>query len=191
MRPFTVEYKAYSAARPIHNAIDAALLLRKGGLRADNVEKIVIERHPDWSEYHRNTSPATFHEAQVSIEYSSAVALIEGQALPPQYSNELLKRPDLVELMSKISVVTVDGLPRGVTCRMVATTKDGNTMVEQVDDPKGSVGNPVSDEELAAKFTWLAGPVVTEETCAKIIALVNGVAQLPNVDELLSLCVAV
>jgi 2-methylcitrate dehydratase PrpD len=188
--PVTVEYKAYSAARPIHNAIDAALRLRASGLRAEDVQQIVIERHPDWSEYHRNSAPATYHEAQVSVEYSTAVALIEGVALPGQYSDEMVHRPDLLELMGRIRVQTVDGLPRGVSCRLVATKNDGSTVVEQVDDPKGSVGNPLSDAELTAKFTRLATPVVGAGIAGQIAAAVNGAKDLPDIAGLLALCVA-
>jgi len=188
--PVTVEYKAYSAARPIHNAIDAALRLRARGLTPGEVESIVIERHPDWSEYHRNPSPATYHEAQVSIEYSTAVALTEGAALPPQYSDDQVHRPDLVALMQKISIETDDSLPRGVSCRFVVTTNDGRTLTEQVDDPKGSVGNPLSDDELTAKFMRLATPVVVAGVPNEIITMVNGIRDLAEINSLVVLCVA-
>lgn len=183
-----VEYKAYSAARPIHNAIDAALLLRARGLVADDVASIVIRRHPDWSNYHRNTSPRTYHEAQVSIEYSTAVALVEGSALPEQYSNENVRRPDLVTLMAKTTVQTDPTLPKGVSCRVEATTVGGDVLVEQVDDAKGSLLNPMTDEDLAAKFTRLATPVLRDGVAAQIVAAVNDVESLSTLDGLVALC---
>src|SRR5205823_4573958 len=83
--PVFMEFKPYSCARPIHNAIDCALNIRKelaGPLAA--VRSITVQRHPAWASYHQNAEPKTYHEAQVSLPYSVAVALVEGAALLPQ-----------------------------------------------------------------------------------------------------------
>ncbi|MGP1613768.1 MAG: MmgE/PrpD family protein, partial [Pollutimonas bauzanensis] len=83
-----IEFKPYSCARPIHNAIDCALEIRgKHSPDLDQIEHIGMARHPDWAHYHQNADPATYHEAQVSLPYSVAVALADGQALFAQYNN--------------------------------------------------------------------------------------------------------
>ena len=186
--PVAVEYKAYSAARPIHNAIDAALELRRKGATADDVESLVVFRHPDWSEYHRNSRPQTYHEAQVSLPYSTAVALIEGGALPEQYTDEQVHRPDLVALMSRISIETREGLPRGVSCRLELKKKDGSTLTSQVDDAKGSLGNPMTDEDLEAKFTRLSAPVLPSGRPEQVIDAVRKIRDLENVAGIIALC---
>jgi 2-methylcitrate dehydratase PrpD len=183
--PVAVEYKAYSAARPIHNAIDAALNLRAAGLVADDVRRIVAYRHPDWSEYHRNAAPNTYHEAQVSLPYSTAVALVEGAALPEQYADDQVHRPDLVALMDKITIETDPTLPRGVSVRLEVTRTDGSTVHNQVDDAKGSLGNPMSDDDLAAKFIRLATPVLPDGRPALIV---DAVRDLTEVRALIALC---
>ncbi|WP_082763557.1 MmgE/PrpD family protein [Frondihabitans sp. PAMC 28766] len=188
--PVAVEYKAYSAARPIHNSIDAALQLRAEGVRGDDVESIVVYRHPDWADYHLNRSPQTFHEAQVSLPYATAVALVEGAALPAQFGDDIINRPDLVALTQRISVETDPTLPKGVSCRLELTTKNGSHLTAQVDDAKGSLGNPMTDQDLEAKFTRLAGPVVPEGKTAEIIQAVTGVRDLSGVGALIELCAA-
>lgn len=183
--PVAVEYKAYSAARPIHNAIDGALNLRAAGVTAQDVERIVVFRHPDWSEFHRNTAPNTYHEAQVSLPFSTAVALVEGAALPEQYADDQVHRADLVALMGRISIETDPSLPRGVSCRLEVTKTDGSTVTSQVDDAKGSLGNPMTDQDLQAKFTRLATPVLPAGKPEQIIAAVD---DPPAVAELIALC---
>jgi 2-methylcitrate dehydratase PrpD len=160
--PVTVEYKPYSAARPLHNGIDAALALAERGISAADVERIEIVRHPDWSEYHRNIRPTTFHEAQVSLPYATAVALVDGAALPPQFADDQLDRPELVRLMSVMSFVTDPELPRGVSLRLTVDLSDGRRESVQVDSPKGSVANPMDDHELRQKFLSLAQPVIAD-----------------------------
>lgn len=185
--PVEVEYKPYSAARPIHNSIDAALRLRAAGVQPNVVDKLVVFRHPDWSEYHRNSAPKTFHEAQVSLPYATAVALADGAALPPQFEDEQLHRADLRTLLEQISIETDPTLPRGVSCRLELTLTDGRTMVEQVDDPKGSAANPMTDDDLLDKFNRLAGPVIGENAAAKLATLVDGVRDASGVDQLIAL----
>lgn len=186
--PVVVEYKAYSAARPIHNAIDAALILRHEGVHADDVEALVVHRHPDWSHYHRNSAPQTYHEAQVSLPYSTAVALLEGAALPEQYSDAQVHRPDVVALMDRIRIDTDPRLPRGVSCRLELTTRHGGHRTVQVDDPKGSVRNPLTNDELASKFTRLAAPVLATGRPAEVIAAVDHVDELADITALVELC---
>lgn len=183
--PVTVEYKAYSAARPIHNAIDAALELRRRGVRAGDVARIVVFRHPDWSNYHRNPAPSTYHEAQVSLPYSTAVALADGAALPEQYADDQVHRPDLVSLMGKIVIETEPSLPRGVSCRLEVTGTEGDRIVVQVDDAKGSRGNLMTDADLVAKFTRLATPVLPAGRPAKVV---DAAWNLSGVDKLIALC---
>src|SRR5262245_5525743 len=62
-RPYKleIEFKPYSCARPIHNAIDCALDIRarhRPDLNA--IQKIVMARHPDWAHYHQNAAPRTY-----------------------------------------------------------------------------------------------------------------------------------
>src|SRR6185436_15692801 len=156
-----IEFKPYSCARPIHNAIDCALEIRsKPGFDAAKVTAIEIERHEDWSKYHRNPTPTTYHEAQVSLPFSFAVALLEGKALLKQYSDKNIRNKDIKRLSGLAKFETVQGLPRGVSVRITVTQSDGKKFTSQVDYPKGSIQNSMSDEELRVKFMSLTVPVI-------------------------------
>jgi 2-methylcitrate dehydratase PrpD len=171
-----IEFKPYSCARPIHNAIDCALTIRKQykpDLMA--IRRIVMERHPDWAHYHQNKTPATYHEAQVSLPYSVAVALEEGAALFAQYRDDKLKQPGLLHAMDVIEIVANDTLPRGVSCRMTMEMNDGSSYVAQVDDPKGSIGNPMNNDELRIKFDSLATPVIGADGARRLADVVAGI----------------
>jgi len=171
-----IEFKPYSCARPIHNAIDCALTIRKQhkpDLMA--IRRIVMERHPDWAHYHQNKTPATYHEAQVSLPYSVAVALEEGAALFAQYRDDKLKQPGLLHAMDVIEIVANDTLPRGVSCSMTMEMNDGSSYVAQVDDPKGSIGNPMNNDELRIKFDSLATPVIGADGARRLADAVAGI----------------
>ena len=183
-----IEFKPYSCARPIHNAIDCALEIRNRHQPAlDAIQHIEMARHPDWAHYHQNKTPQTYHEAQVSLPYSIAVALKEGQALLKQYNDRKLRDP-VLRRISDLTGFTVDAsLPRGVSCKMTMTMNDGRQFVSQVDYPKGSIQNPMSDDELRAKFDSLAAPVIGAARAAQIAELVGAVDECGDVGELMRL----
>lgn len=185
-----IEFKPYSCARPIHNAIDCALeIRRKHNPDLNDIRSIVVKRHPDWSEYHRNIAPRTYHEAQVSLPYSVAIALLEGHALLAQYTDRKLGNKTVRRLMDRTRIETDAKLPRGVSCHTTITLASGKKFVSQVDYPKGSIQNPMSDAELRAKFDALAVPVVGAARAAKIAGLAMSIERCKNVGELLRLAV--
>lgn len=186
-----IEFKPYSCARPIHNAIDCALeIRRKHAPAVGEIRSIVVRRHPDWARYHQNTAPRTYHEAQVSLPYSVAIALVEGNALLGQYTDRKLGNAEVRRLMNITRIETDDGLPRGVSCHTTITMASGEAYVSQVDYPKGSIENPMSDDELRAKFESLAAPVVGSLRCAQITDAVARIERCANVGGLMRLTAA-
>jgi 2-methylcitrate dehydratase PrpD len=183
-----IEHKPYSCARPIHNAIDCALELRnRDNPRLDDIQHIEVERHPDWALYHQNKAPKTYHEAQVSLPYSIAVAFKEGKALLGQFTDRKLKDPQLQRIMNLTGISVNDKLPRGVSCRMTCTMGDGGKFVSQIDYPKGSIQNPMSDAEIRIKFDTLAIPVIGAQRAQQIADLVDNIEKLRNAGELMRL----
>ena len=188
--PVHIEYKAYSCARPIHNAIDCALNVRAQlSEPVSAITSMTMRRHPAWADYHLNRRPQTYHEAQVSLPYSVAVALIEGAAMFPQYQNDKLAEPEILRLMDLLTVVPDESLPRGVSCHLVAETAGGATLESQVDHPKGSIANPMSEEEMRRKVHILADPVVGEGQVDALIETVGAVESLDSVGPIMALCV--
>ncbi|MGZ8265430.1 MAG: MmgE/PrpD family protein [Burkholderiales bacterium] len=183
-----IEFKPYSCARPIHNAIDCALEVRsQDGFRVQDVEAIRFDRHPDWARYHQNKTPHSYHEAQVSLPFSVAVALMEGKALLAQYSNRNIRNAEVKRLSALVTIAEDASLPRGVSCRMTATLRDGRKLVSQVDYPKGSIQNPMTEAEMRAKFDSLAVPVIGEKRAGALAEQVMALEKVRDVSELMKL----
>ena len=69
------------------------------------------------------------------------------------------------------------------------TLASGKKFVSQVDYPEGSIQNPMSDEELQAKFEALAVPVIGAAQVSRIVDLVMHIERCNDVGELLRLTV--
>jgi 2-methylcitrate dehydratase PrpD len=184
--PVIVEYKPYSCARPIHNAIDCALALRPGlDGRLDDIERIVMHRHPTWEKYHVIARPRSYHEAQVSLPYSVAVALVDGAALPAQYTDERVENDKQVQGLAALVQVEADpSLARGVSCHMVVTLRTGEALESTVDYPLGSVQNPMNDDVLIAKSRTLATPVIGAQRFDQFVELALGFDKADSVGPL-------
>ncbi len=189
-RPYKleIEFKPYSCARPIHNAIDCALEIRnRHHPDLSSVARIVMARHPDWAHYHQNATPQTYHEAQVSLPFSIAVALKEGTALLKQYSDANIANPLIKRISSRVEFVVDKRLPRGVSCAMTMAMSDGRRFSAHVDYPKGSIQNPMSDAELHAKFMSLAAPDIGDKRAVQLADTVRGIERCDNVRRLMTL----
>ena len=183
-----IEFKPYSCARPIHNSIDCALeICRRDKPDLKRIKHIEIARHPDWAHYHQNVTPKTYHEAQVSLPYATAVAMVEGRALLEQFTDAKLQDPQLLRLMSLMKISVDASLPRGVSCRMTMTMNDGSKLGSQVDYPKGSIQNPMSDAELRGKFESLAAPVLGAARAAQIADRVSDMENCASVRDLMEM----
>jgi 2-methylcitrate dehydratase PrpD len=189
--PVFIEFKPYSCARPIHNAIDCALNIRRELKEPlSRVRGITVQRHPSWAHYHLNAEPKTYHEAQVSLPYSVAVALIEGAALLPQYQESKLSDPNILRLSKMVKVIPDDTLPRGVSCLMTLETEAGAVYRSQVDHPRGSISNPMTSDEMSNKVHMLADGVIGHSNVDKLTDLVRNITALPYIDELTRLIAA-
>ena len=186
--PIYLEFKPYACARPIHNAIDCALEIRKGHkINIADIKEISVRRHPEWAGYHVISEPHNYNEAQVSLPYSVAISLVEGKAFFEQYSDERLKDQRVLELAKKVKITADKSLPRGVSCAMEIHMKDGAVYSSQVDYAKGSRENPMTDEERKDKFHSLASGILSSKKRAVVISVVERLDELRDMSELCKL----
>jgi 2-methylcitrate dehydratase len=104
----------------------------------------------------------TKEEADHSLPYMVAVALLDGDVSPAQYLPERITRPDVQGLLRKVTIRPDDALskrfPAEMPCRIRITLKDGTTLNIEKQDYEGFYTRPMSWEQAAAKFDRLAAP---------------------------------
>ncbi|MGE5525342.1 MAG: MmgE/PrpD family protein, partial [Rhodospirillaceae bacterium] len=99
--------KPYSCCGSTHAYIDAALALRRklgapwDPMRSVRVGTSKVVDVQCGFDYH----PSTALNAQMSLRYIVAAALLEGQALPPQFSEEKIADPKIVALAGRLELV--------------------------------------------------------------------------------------
>jgi 2-methylcitrate dehydratase len=104
--------------------------------------------------------PTTRETADHSFPYCVAVALKDGEVTLRSFGEKRLRDTALRELMKKIRVVRepdfVERYPAAMPTRITVRTREGKSYTRQKDLPLGHPGNPMSDQEVEAKFRQLA-----------------------------------
>ncbi|GMR09370.1 MAG: MmgE/PrpD family protein [Anaerolineae bacterium] len=153
-------YKAFPTEALTHQPISAALAVcRDHGIAHDQVAELLVEtttRGADILSDPSKYKPETKETADHSLPYVIAAAVVDGNVLPESFSVEKLKDPRIRELLPKIKVVAdseIDDLfPKIKRARVTITTTDGQSHTAQTDVAKGDPADPMSDEDIEAKF---------------------------------------
>jgi 2-methylcitrate dehydratase PrpD len=176
--------KTYSVGYPIQSALDAFLKLRREhGLKADNVEHIVVRLPEDGAGIVDNSSMP-----DVNCQYIMAVALLDGAvSFANSHSYERMKDPQVQAVKARVELVADRKLmdPAAPRSGLVEVKlRDGSTVSEFTRFPPGTKENPVSTEGVVAKVRDLMEPVLGAARTKGLIQRVNALEDLRNVREL-------
>jgi 2-methylcitrate dehydratase PrpD len=139
----------------------------------------------------RKRDPQNVVDTQFSMPWQAAIALIDGKIDADTFTEENIHRPDVRELMAKVDWVVDEEFerryPEHYSCSVTVTMEDGAEYTSVVDDPKGDYRNPVTQEELEAKFRGLAARELDGDRVERLVALVTNIDKLDDVGELFSI----
>jgi 2-methylcitrate dehydratase len=159
--------KKFNAEIHSQSAIEALLELRaEHDVDPGEVEKIeldtfqvaydIIGGGEEGSKYEVSTK----EEADHSLPYLLAVALIDGQVLPAQYRRERIAADDVQGLLRRVEVRPDEQLsehfPEQHSARLRLHLRGGRVLEREQRDYEGFTTRPMSWETVAAKFDDLA-----------------------------------
>lgn len=178
--------KSWAVMGGLHGAVEAARTLRER-IAGRAIERIDIRvgdvvYHHGWWPAER---PLTAIGGQMNIGYATAVTLLDGIALPEQFTDQRLDGDDVWNLLNRTHVEhdrTIDTLPVELRFQthVTLTLSDGTRETTSVIAPHGNPTDPVTNDEVVAKFRSLVTRVLPTERAA---AIEHSVLDLPNVDD--------
>jgi 2-methylcitrate dehydratase len=192
--PFRItrtSFKAYPAVVHTQGPIGLVLELRQQIAPAD-IESV---RVATYGEALRRTAtetekwdPKTRETADHSIPYLVAAAFQDGGVTPATFAPSRIQDPALRPLIKKLTIVEEPEFtrryPAEACTRIEVTTTDGRRMAAQTSHPKGHHRNPLTDQEVEAKFRGLAAWPLGREGCDRVLAEVWGLETAATVDGL-------
>src|ERR1700677_314871 len=114
----------------------------------------------------------TKEQADHSLPYLLAVALIDGNVMPAQFSPDRIIKPDVQSLLKKVSVRPnhefTEEYPNKMPVKIIVRLQDGKVIEHEVQDYPGLASHPFTWEDAAHKFDTLVAGRVDEGLSGEI-----------------------
>ena len=175
--------KPHACCRYMQGPIDAILaIMRENHLQASQIQRIEVAilragwglvAEPRAKKYH----PESVVDAQFSMPFGAAIAALEGAAGLDQFTAEKARSAQVRKFMGRVTVMKdiriEKNFPREWPAYATIDLADGRGFEEAIRYPKGDPENPLTWDELAAKFRTLAGAALSRERCDEVIAAIS------------------
>ena len=189
--------KKYNAEFHAQTAMEAALDLRtKEKINAAEIKTInlaifdvafnIIGGGNDGNKQHVKTK----EEADHSLPYMIAVALLDGEVTPAQYDAKRILKQDVQDLLKKVTITPdkamSDRFPAEMPCRLDIELNGGRKLSIEKHDYDGFYTRPMPWDSVVAKFNSIASHYASEIQRAAIVDAVahletNGITHLTGV----------
>ena len=186
----SLEIKPYPSCRGTHAGIDAAVQVKdKYSFQPDDITEV---------EYHVGsiTSLACFHhqpqtglEGKFSLEFCAALAFLEGKITLAQFTDEKVKDSAIQDLISKTKIIVNPKLPKEALTpvEIKVKLKDGKVLLHKIKAAKGEPKNPLSQEELSAKFKDCASIALPPKEVDKLLRLASELELMKDITPLMKI----
>ncbi|MBI4511013.1 MAG: MmgE/PrpD family protein [Deltaproteobacteria bacterium] len=182
--------KKFNAEIHSQSAIEGILELRAhGSVRPEDVERIELDIFDvahliiGGGEEGDKTRVKTKEDADHSLPYMVAVAILDGQVMPEQYAAPRITRDDVQALLRRVIVRPDPELSRRFPdehpCRIRVTLRDGRVLLKEKRDYEGFHTRPMAKETVVAKFERLAAPLADGDTRRRIAGAVMQLDSVP------------
>jgi 2-methylcitrate dehydratase PrpD len=181
-KPFEImktSIKSHACCRYKQGPIDGILrTMKENNLKPEEVKRVTlgilkagfpIIAEPEELKY----NPRTIVDAQFSMPFGAAVAILYGRASLNEYTLENMESPIVKEMMGRVSCVEDPELetvfPRQWPASVELVTRDGRSFSTRIDYPRGDPENPLTRQELLEKFHDLTSAIYPAERREKIV----------------------
>ena len=140
--------------------------------------------------YGLETSVRTKEQADHDLRYLLAVAFLDGDVMPAQFAPDRIIRPDVQELMTKVSArpnaAYTGQYPRQMPARITIRLTDGAAFCREVQDYPGMPSHPFTWADAAGKFDQLTAGRIDSDLATQIKEAVRSLEHI-QVKDLMTL----
>jgi 2-methylcitrate dehydratase PrpD len=158
--------KPFAGVRHAHYGVEAALRLRRHPVFSlEMIEVIRLQTYAEAVQYCGNRAPRTAIQAQFSLSYAIAAALVLGDLGPNAYDD--VGDPIIKRLEQRVVVETDQTrLRRGAR---VTIDIGGESLIESLDDVAGDPAMPMTKDQVVAKFRRYVEPILGERDAGSLV----------------------
>jgi aconitate decarboxylase len=184
-----VGFKKHPSNYFTHRPIDAALALREAhGVEAHDIDRVhVLFPHFD---YVNRPAPRSGLDGKFSVQYTTAVALVDGEVTIDSFTNERRYAADVEALLPRVTLEMDASIPADFDAMhtvVTVTLRDGRNLSQRVDKLSGWLGSPLTPEQRLKKFHTCARRVLARHAAERVVDLVERLETLRDVREIMDL----
>jgi 2-methylcitrate dehydratase PrpD len=192
-----VGFKMYPNVTSIHAALDALRsILLEENVTAAQVEKIDVGcGHMTFVHTAWDYRPVSVTAAQMNMYYGLSVMGLRGNVSAADYSEDAIDDPEILAFMPRINIAVdpeIEG--RGPAyrhaARIAVRTADGRTLGRAVLHRRGSPENPVTRQDVEAKFAANVSRLLTPGSADGLKHLAARLDALANAGEIIRIIAA-
>lgn len=198
-------FKPYACCRFSHQVVDAALaVIQRHNIRSQDVSDVMVRIHTTAYEKlfqpeARRYRPQSVVDAQFSIPYIIATAILHGRPMPQHFTDDAIRAPDVLTMAGRIKGKPDDEYekqyPQRYPTMVSFQLNNGKEYSEYSDLPSGDPENPsyqqdpaLFGQEILSKVDALMASVPHYATRQNdIVALMRRLENLSNLSELVQL----
>ena len=145
------------------------------------VQSVTLECIPEMVQMLNNPNPVTPLDAQLSLPYCAAVALVRGAVGLQDFSDGAIRNPEIAATIPMIHIVESTSLPDDAEPVVHVRFANGESEVFTVPFAKGAPQNPLSLLEVKAKFDMLTARTLAPSGQARLFEIISHLESLDNV----------
>ncbi len=184
-----VGFKKHPSNYFTHRPIDAALALREEhALKAEQIARVTVT-FPRF-EYVNRPQPETGLDGKFSVQYTTALALLDGEISVDSFTNERRFAADIVALLPKIELRIDDNIPADFDHMHVivdVATTDGRTLSKKIEKLSGWIGSPLTREQRLKKFYSCSRRVLDDSSANRVLEAVEKLDTLPDITAIMDI----
>jgi len=182
--------KLYPVCRWAQPPTEAVLaLVEKHNVTADQVVDIKIETFHEAKRL--NAIPENTEQAQYSLPFAVAAALVRGTIGVKEVTEDGLNDPQIMDLAKRIQITETDdfnaAFPAHRFARAHLHLKDGRVLSSDITEAQGDPENKVSDDVIWSKYSQLSSPVIGDDRSQEIFTQIRNLDVQKSTDELFAL----
>jgi 2-methylcitrate dehydratase PrpD len=128
--------------------------------------------------------PQTIVDAQFSMPFGAAVAILLGNAGLDQYTIQNIHSGELLDIMDRVDCYKDESLdalyPAKWPAEVIIETTDGKTLTSRIEYPKGDPENPLSWEAIQDKFLNMVSTVYSANQAHNVIEYIGNLEKIEN-----------
>ena len=157
-------YKRYPVCRWAHPAIDAAQeLMSVNQLKSEQIESVRIQTFHNAIRL-AGYKPRSLDELAYGIAFPTAIMIARGRIGPDELSKEVLNDAEIQRISQATKLVETEHYNKiSVGARwadVTLTLNDGRVLQSEPRKPRGDPDDPLSDQEISAKFHLFADSIL-------------------------------